>query len=82
MLIGSHLEEAFNVATSVSAEQGVLYEEKMQAIENEESNFFGSILLQRDQEVSVVTRTKPSEERSDELGMGGLRAPRIKNILN
>ncbi|GMI12631.1 hypothetical protein TrLO_g13021 [Triparma laevis f. longispina] len=51
LLIGSHLEEAFNVATSVSAEQGVLYEEKMQAIENEESNFFGSILLQRDQEI-------------------------------
>ncbi|GMH83964.1 hypothetical protein TrVE_jg10224 [Triparma verrucosa] len=51
LLIGSHLEEAFNVATSVAEEQGLLYKEKMQAIENEESNFFGSILLQRDQEI-------------------------------
>ena len=51
LLIGSHLEEAFNLATSVASEQQTLYKEKMQSIVDEEANFFGSILLQRDQEI-------------------------------
>jgi hypothetical protein len=51
LLVGSHLEEAFNLATSVASEQQSLYKEKMQSIVDEESNFFGSILLQRDQEI-------------------------------
>ena len=51
LLVGSYLEEAFVCASTLKAEQGTLYQEKQQSIVDEEEGFFGSILLQRDQEI-------------------------------
>jgi hypothetical protein len=51
LLVGSHLEDAFNVAEIAADEQGVLHAEKLRNVEKEEGDFFGAILLQRDQEI-------------------------------
>ena len=51
LLVGSHLEEAYNVGLAAADAQDVLWKEKQQDIVNEEGGFFGSILMQRDQQI-------------------------------
>ncbi|GMI11929.1 hypothetical protein TrRE_jg6614 [Triparma retinervis] len=51
LMVGSHLEESFATASALKACQGKLHREKQQAIVDEEEGFFGSILMQRDQEI-------------------------------